>query len=266
LNNTAVMKWSDVSCGNLTQPITLRNVTYTYHDKEGDAHAALHDVSLTIESGQKVALVGPSGAGKSTIAHLLLRFIEAQSGTILVGERPLSTIPTQAWRKQIAWVPQRPYLFNASIADNIRLGRADATMAEVVEAARQAHVHDFITSLPYGYDTMIGERGARLGGGQAQRLAIARALLRDAPLLILDEVTAHLDAASEEAVLEALHTLMQGRMALIIAHHLDTARTADRIVVLDAGRVVAYGTHDALLAESGIYCQLISAYERGKAV
>jgi ATP-binding cassette, subfamily C, bacterial CydD len=176
-----------------TQPISLRNVTYSYSDKESEAHPALHDVSFTIEPGQKVALVGPSGAGKSTIAHLLLRFIEAQSGMILVGEIPLSAIPVPVWRKQVAWISQRPYLFNASIADNIRLGRADATMAEVVEAAQQACIHDFIAALPHGYDTMIGERGARLSGGQAQRLAVARAILKDAPLLILDEATAHLD-------------------------------------------------------------------------
>jgi ABC-type multidrug transport system fused ATPase/permease subunit len=136
----------------------------------------------------------------------------------------------------------------------------------VVEAAQQAHIHDFIASLPYGYDTLIGERGARLSGGQAQRLAIARALLRDAPLLILDEATAHLDAASEEAVLEVLHTLLQARMALIITHHLNMVRATDRIVVLDGGQVVADGMHEALLAESDIYCQLISAYERDEAV
>jgi ATP-binding cassette subfamily C protein CydD len=226
-------------CGPLQPPIRFQNVTYTYHDEQGDEHPALRDVSFTIERGQRVALVGASGAGKSTLAQLLLRFIEPQSGAILVGTTPLSLIAPQEWRKQIAWVPQRPYLFRGSIADNIRLGCPTATMAQITRAAQQANLHESVLSFPHGYGTLIGEQGARLSGGQAQRLALARAFLKDAPLLILDEATAHLDGISEQAVLEALRAHLHDRMALIITHRLDTIRGVDRVVVLNGGQVVA---------------------------
>lgn len=245
-------------------PPALRfcHVTYTYRDRAGDEHPALRDVSFRLEPGQKVALVGASGAGKSTLAHLLLRFIDLQAGEILFGGTSLSTIPRQIWREQIAWVSQRPYLFPASIGENICLGCANASREDVIEAARQADLHDFIQSLPAGYATVIGERGVRLSGGQAQRLALARVFLRRAPLLLLDEATAHLDNASEERLLAALSATMRDRMALIIAHRLHTLHMVDRIVLLEEGRVAAIGTHETLLRESYTYRRLFTDAER----
>jgi ATP-binding cassette, subfamily C, bacterial CydD len=246
--------------------IRFDNVTCTYRDKKGDEHPALRHVSFTIERGQTVALVGASGSGKSTLAHLLLRFIEPRDGTILIGTKPLETISPQEWRRQIAWVPQRPYLSRGSIAENIRFGCPNAPMAWVIRAAQQAHLHDVILSLPHGYETVIGESGARLSGGQAQRLALARAFLKDAPLLILDEATAHLDGVSEQAVLEALSELLRNRTALIITHRLRTIQGVDRIVRLDEGQVVANEAHGALLTPSTAYQCLVSANQREEAV
>jgi ABC-type multidrug transport system fused ATPase/permease subunit len=206
-----------------------------------------------------VALAGRSGAGKSTVAHLLLRFIEPQRGEIRVGETLLLDVPAAAWREQVAWAPQNPYLFNTSVAENIRLARPDANMDDVIRAAQAAHAHEFIQTLPQGYDTLIGERGARLSGGQAQRLALARAFLKDAPLLILDEATSNLDPETEDLVRDSVEQLMQNRMTLIIAHRLSTVYRADQIVVLDAGRVVEVGTHDALVQRDGVYRRLVLA-------
>jgi ABC-type multidrug transport system fused ATPase/permease subunit len=168
-------------------------------------------------------------------------------------------VPAAAWREQVAWVPQNPYLFNTSVAENIRLARPNANMDEVIRAAQEAHAHEFIQALPQGYDTLIGERGARLSGGQAQRLALARAFLKDAPLLILDEATSNLDPETEDLVRESIERLMQNRMTLMIAHRLSTVYRADQIVVLDAGRVVQVGTHDALVQCDGVYRQLVLA-------
>ncbi len=239
-------------------PLRFEAVTYTYPD----GRRALDGVSFTVEPGQRVALVGPSGAGKSTIAALLLRFMTPGAGRITVDGTPLSALDPDSWRARLAWVPQRPYLFNASAIDNIRLGRPGATPDEVAWAARQADIHDFITALPDGYATVFGERGARLSGGQAQRIALARAFLRDAPLLLLDEATAHLDAESEALVQAAIDRLVARRTALIIAHRLRTVIAADRIVVLDQGRVAEVGSHAELRESGGLYSRLISAYER----
>jgi ATP-binding cassette subfamily C protein CydD len=236
------------------------NVSYSYDGQR----PALHAVSFEIPAGQKIALVGPSGAGKSTIAHLLLRFIQADSGTISINGTSLGGILPQEWRKQIAWVPQHPYLLNATAADNIRLGCPESSMEKVMEAAKLAHAHDFISALPQQYETMIGERGSRLSGGEAQRISLARAFLKDAPLLILDEATSFLDPANEAQVLEAIAKLMKGRTVLILAHRLSTVYDADQIVVLEKGRVVEIGTHRTLLRHSGLYRQLIHTYGRGK--
>ena len=209
--------------------------------------------------------MGPSGAGKSTLAHVLLRFIEADSGDILVDGKALKEMPPQEWRKQIAWVPQHPYLFNATVAENIRLGYPHATTKQVREAAQNAHADQFITNLPQGYDTIIGERGSRLSGGEAQRISLARAFLKDAPLLILDEATSYLDPEYEAQVLESIAHLERGRTVLIIAHRLSTVYTADQIVVLNEGRVVEVGTHQLLVQQSGLYRQLINAYQKRNA-
>jgi ABC-type multidrug transport system fused ATPase/permease subunit len=240
--------------------IGFAQVDYTYDGQR----PALHDVSFSIRPGQKVALVGPSGAGKSTIAHLLLRFISADSGTISTNGTPLEEIPTSEWRKQVAWVPQHPYLFHATVAENIRLGCPDASPERVIGAAKLAHAHEFISALPQQYETMIGEHGSRLSGGEAQRISLARAFLKDAPLLIMDEATSYLDPAYEAQILEAMARLMRGRTVLILAHRLSTVYDADQIIVLEKGHVVEVGTHSALLRQAGLYRQLIHAYERGK--
>lgn len=241
--------------------IRFERVSYAYADGE---RPALAGCTFTILPGTCTALVGASGAGKSTVVDLLLRFIAPQQGRILVGDTPLSTVDAEAWRAQVSWVGQQPHLFQGSVLDNLLLARQSATIEEVTAAAQAADAHGFIVALPEGYATPIGEQGVRLSGGQRQRLAIARAHLKDAPLLILDEATAHLDAASERRVRSALEGLMQGRTVLLVAHHLEMARTADHIVVIDQGAVVESGTHDALLANAGVYRALVGAWEGGR--
>ncbi len=225
--------------------------------------AALNGFSLTIPHGRSVALVGPTGAGKTTVASLLLRFLAPEAGRISVGGLPLDDIDRTMWRGQIAWVPQLPHLFHGTVADNIRLARPEAGVDAVIAAARAAHADEFIARLPRGYDTPLGEGGTRLSGGQRQRLAIARAFLKDAPVLILDEATASLDAGSEALIRAALARLMSGRTVLIIAHRLALAYTADQIVVMDAGRAVETGNHAALMAQDGLYRRLVATHEAG---
>jgi len=237
--------------------IRFRDVHFAYESGE---RPALQGVSFRIPAGKKVALVGPTGAGKSSIAHLLLRFIEPDRGEISVDGMPLRTFPADVWRQQVAWVPQRPYLFHDSVAANIRLGRPDASRKAILRAAKLAHVHEFVASLPAGYDTIIGEQGARFSGGQAQRIALARAFLKDAPLLILDEATSNLDPENEAVVQEATLSLMAGRSVLIIAHRLSTVYQADQIVVLAGGRVVESGRHAELIRQGGLYQRLVTAY------
>lgn len=234
--------------------IRLEDVVFHYPTRP--EYRALNGVSLTVAPGETVALVGPSGAGKSTVLQLLMRFYDPQSGVIRLDGVPLADLGREAFRAHMALVPQDPVIFAASAMDNIRFGRPGATDTEVREAAQAAAAHDFISALPQGYDTWLGERGVMLSGGQKQRIAIARAILRDARVLLLDEATSALDAESERAVQEAVDRLAVGRTVLVVAHRLATVKKADRIVVFDEGRIVAMGRHDDLVAEGGLYARL----------
>ena len=253
-------------CASATEPVRLRfdirfeDVWFAYPSpaQEGwqlseklptlpdHQRPALHGLSFTIPHGQTTALVGATGAGKTTAASLLLRFIDPDAGQITVDGERLDSIAAAAWRRCIAFVPQLPHLFHGSALDNIRLARPEATMDQVIAAAQAAYAHGFIQALPQGYATPLGEGGARLSGGQRQRLALARAFLKDAPLLLLDEATANLDAESDALIRDALARLTVGRTVLLIAHRLELAAAADQIVVMDAGRAAEIGAHAAL--------------------
>jgi len=234
--------------------IVFDNVSFRYPSRPNVS--ALDQVSLTVAPGETIALVGPSGAGKTTIIQLLLRFYDPQSGQIRIDGTDLRDLNRSDFRRAIAVVPQDAVIFADTARENIRFGRPDATDAEVDAAAMAAAAHEFLSALPNGYDTYVGERGVMLSGGQKQRIAIARAILRDAPILLLDEATSALDAESERLVQKAVDILAKDRTTLIVAHRLATVKKADRILVLEDGQIVAQGTHDQLVAEGGLYARL----------
>ena len=242
--------------------IRFENVSYTY---PGQAHPAVEGVSFQLERDQMTALVGATGSGKSTLANLLLRFSLPTSGQVLVDGVSMEKIPSSIWRQQVAWVPQQPVIFQTSIAENIALGKPEATSKEIQAAAQSALLHERILSLPAGYDTVLVEGGARLSGGELQRLALARAFLLDVPLVVLDEPTAHLDLAQEVVLEETMQRLCSRRTVLIIAHRLPTVYRADQILVLDHGRIVEAGAHRSLSAADGAYARLLRVYGGGEA-
>ncbi|MDD5042732.1 MAG: ABC transporter ATP-binding protein, partial [Candidatus Omnitrophica bacterium] len=237
--------------------IEFKDVWFSYTDTP-----VLKGISLEVKYGQMLAIVGPSGTGKSTMVDLIPRFYDPQEGSVFIDGRNVREFDLKSLRDQIGIVSQETILFNDTIKANIAYGKLDASDAEIEEAARRAHAHDFITKFPEGYNTVIGDRGVKVSGGERQRIAIARALLKNAPILVLDEATSQLDSASERLVQEALDRLVSGRTVFVIAHRLSTVRNANKIVVLDKGVVVEQGTHADLLGKNGLYKRLYDAQER----
>jgi ATP-binding cassette subfamily C protein CydD len=235
--------------------VRFEKVAYRY----ADGREALQQIDFTLNPGEQTALVGPSGAGKTTLLNLILGFSRPTQGQIRINQQPLDNIDLEAWRRQIIWLPQKPHLFHGTVADNIRLARPDASMAEVEKAAIQADADHFIKELPAGYECLIGEGGRNLSGGESKRIALARAFLKDAPLVILDEATASLDLQSEQQIQAAIERLSLGRTLLIVAHRLKTVQSMPRILVMHEGLIAESGTHQSLLEQQGIYHQMVMA-------
>lgn len=246
-----------VSRGN----IELKDVSFAYDDAKDIQ--VISGVNLQVGPGQKVGLVGTSGAGKSTITKLLMRFDDVTSGIILIDGQDISKISQKSLRHAISYVPQEPLLFHRSLRDNIIYGKLDASDDEINQAVKAANANEFISKLPHGLDTIVGERGVKLSGGQRQRIAIARAILKDAPILVLDEATSALDSESEKLIQKSLETLMKNRTSIVIAHRLSTIAKLDRIIVLDEGRIVEDGTHTELLKANKTYAKLWSHQSGG---
>ena len=240
------------------QSLEFENVSYSYPNSE---NTALVDLNISLKAGQRVAIVGASGAGKSTLVSLLLRFIEPTTGLLRANGQPLVDLNSELWLKRVSWLPQHPFIFHDSVLENLRLAKEDASDVDIERALKSAHAYDFIQELPDGLNTIIGERGARLSGGQAQRLALARAFLKEAPIFILDEPTSQLDAKTELLVQHAIDELSADRLVIAIAHRLYTVKNADIIFVLDEGKVVCSGRHEDLEQRNLVYQRLIQAQE-----
>ena len=238
---------------NIHGAVTFQNVTFSYENQQPPSKPVIDNVTFEAKPGEVVALVGPSGSGKTTLLNLLLRFYEVNSGKILIDDVPISEVKLESLRQNIALVPQDTFLFDGTILENIGYGCPGATDAAIIAAAQKANAHEFITKIPKGYATPIGEAGVKLSGGEQQRLSIARALLKDAPILVLDEATSSLDTQSEALIQESLTNLMQGRTSFIIAHRLSTVVRADKILVIKDGEILETGTHQTLLAKGGLY-------------
>ena len=243
---------------NVKGRIEYKNVSFTYDKAE-----VLHNVSITVEPGKTLALIGPSGGGKTTMSQLLMRFYDVNGGAVLVDGKDVRSLTQASLRQSIGIIQQDVYMFAATVRENIRYGRPDATDEEIVQAAKLAEIHDEIMEMPDGYDSYIGERGVMLSGGQKQRLSIARVFLKNPPILILDEATSALDTVTEQAIQASLDKLSVGRTSIIIAHRLSTVRNADLIAVIEHGTVAESGTHEELIRKNGLYAELYYA-QRGK--